>query len=84
MSIKSSLNKVSNIRVIATINFFNFPYYYKKRVLACFQTRPQHCCRGRQNHDVNLHFIFENKVPQKKKKKKNYILPNLATIRYIL
>ena len=27
---------VSNIRV----SFFNFPYNYKNRVLACFQTRP--------------------------------------------
>ena len=35
MSMESSINKVSNIRV-----FFYFPYNYKNRVLACFQTRP--------------------------------------------
>ena len=36
MSIKSSINEVSNIRVL-----FYFPYNYKNRVLACFQTRPE-------------------------------------------
>ena len=35
MSIKSSINKVSNIRVL----LFHFPYNYKNRALACFQTR---------------------------------------------
>ena len=34
-----SINKVSNIRVL--FFFFNFPYNYKNRVLASFQTRPQ-------------------------------------------
>ena len=37
MSVKSSINKVSSIRVL----FFYFPYIEKKyRVLAYFQTRP--------------------------------------------
>ena len=35
MSIKSSINKVSNIREL----IFIFSYNYKNRVLACFQTR---------------------------------------------
>ena len=37
MYIKSSINKVSSIRVLF---FFYIPYIYKNRVLAYFQTRP--------------------------------------------
>ena len=37
MSVRSSINKVSSIRVL----FFYVPYIYKNRVLANFQTRPQ-------------------------------------------
>ena len=40
MFIKSSKNKVSNIRVLFC--FIYFPNNnYKNRVLACFQTRPE-------------------------------------------
>ena len=38
MNIKSSIGGIQH----TCINFFNFPYNYKNRVLACFQTRPQH------------------------------------------
>ena len=41
MNIKSSICGIQH----ACIKFFNFPYNYKNRVLACFQTRPAffHC-----------------------------------------
>ena len=41
MSIKSSINDVSNILV-----FFYYYYNYKNRVLACFQTRPNPLARS--------------------------------------
>ena len=44
MSEKSSINKVSSIRVYS---FFYFPYIYKNRVLAYFQTRPK------KNHNMS-------------------------------
>ena len=50
MSVKSSINKVSSIRVLF---FFYFPYIYKNRVLACFQTRPSN----------SWHFITETLAP---------------------
>ena len=36
MNIKSSICGIQH----TCTNFFNFPYNYKNRVLACFQTRP--------------------------------------------
>ena len=48
MSIKSSMNEVSNIRVL-----FYFPYNYKNRVLACFQTRP-HVILNRFAYEISI------------------------------
>ena len=32
--------KINNLTICGIQQFFNFPYNYKNRVLACFQTRP--------------------------------------------
>ena len=39
MNIKLSICGIQH----TCINFFYFPYNYKNRVLACFQTRPAFC-----------------------------------------
>ena len=45
---------------------FNFPYDYKNRVLACFQTRPQLCLQGLQSFqkeakELQSNFWFDMK-----------------------
>ena len=62
MYIKSSFFSVSNIRVSI---FNNFPYNYKNRVLACFQTRPAlrlgvhllFCFATEKSQSQNFHFV---------------------------